>query len=354
MSLRFNPYHSHRWAEHVKVWSYHLDQRDEHSTRQVYYNRNALPKDLQRAHFTPLGTALMYAIGMDQKMAAEVRALRQAFPAVASLQPQIATDTNTLMGLFLSDAAELLRRSPYSGWLAEIGRVPYNDLSLSGYKNRDEWRSLLEERPTASKIHHLIQQYIRARLAQEFFTLQGAVTTYHLIKERGYNVVGKAIRENAEAIAWIISGLLSDVIAQAKSAGIRDTQGMTTDHSITGGKPSLRMFFEPTQAPRVFNNCPIAEAYLVTDRVLGGNGDGVGFAHDHMDFCKVCECHGQQSVMLYLPPFLKVLSYERVGTPISAGGDSCDFVSTLMVGNGMERIESARLTMQSPPEIKVF
>lgn len=259
------------------------------------------------------------------------------------------------MELFLSDAENLLRGTDFNYSFSELSGMVYRNLFETESEAEDKWKKHFHgENP---QIGDFIESYIHSRMIQEYWTLNGAVKAYHLMNEVGNERVKNAIEENAEAIAWNITGRLNKLM---ETADLKDAGGMDTDHVITRVlKPFwwLKLMVKPIEMRRVFHNCPIAEAYKKTDEFLEEKyGKKAGFYEGSMHFCRVCEKHAEQEINLRIPEFLHVLSYERAGDPISSGGDYCDFKvkikRDLSEKKGRARIEHAEFMSQNPPELK--
>jgi hypothetical protein len=327
MALNFDPRQSHRWAEHVHAWQDYLADGPPtyEKVMATYYLRDMLPKDENGRNYTPLMTSLMYGLGMDEKMETEVRAQRELFDIDLGMDIKILEDTDALMRLFLSDARELLKKTPYGLTAMDSDSPRYDDIVLGIPRGRELIDVFNMKNPDADS---LIRLYVVSRLAQEYWTLNGAAASYHLIGRYGREAFSEALRENAEKIAWEITGKLAGVIRTARQAGVRDMGGMETDHVLS----EAMLWRGPLtlEKHRVFHNCPIAGAYRKTDEVLGKKYGKTAFT-EGTDFCGVCEEHGQQAVELFAPVFVKLEG--REGKSISAGGGHCDFVSTTSFSN---------------------
>ncbi len=333
------------------------------------YEREYLPRDKHRNNYTPLMTALMYATGMDQKMQIE-EAMQHEIITVdyTSIDSLIKQDVSDLMSMFIDDAFKLMKGIGSKECLDNIvdniklpsGELDYSLLSFNNRQNPHEWADILATIPDRTNVDWLIESYVRGRLAQEYWTLNGAVTAYHLIiGEPGNDVVKAAVSTNAEAIAWRISAAIAEVM---KVAGLDDQAGMTSDHRIKDTKNLFtygNMLIKPTEVNKVFYNCPIAECYKVVDDILSQKyGKKAGFFKGSMYFCDVCDEHGKQAVEMFVPGFIDVQAHGRKGNPISSGGNYCNFSSIMTIdlvsGAGYDRINNAKKKAENPPPLVRF
>ncbi|NIO22625.1 MAG: hypothetical protein GTN38_01175 [Candidatus Aenigmarchaeota archaeon] len=346
MALHFPREHSHRWADHVLAWSEYLGDSPYDGERvfNACYERKELPKDEYRNNYTPLMTSLLYGLFMNEKMGMGTEFLRNLF-GDEPFETKIKEETNKMMEYFLSDAHELLKGTKYSSTAltstpGEVGNI------LNGFIDFDEGRkNVLRTRPTPKNVEDRIKMYILSRFAQEYFTLEGAVITYHHTIKYGRKRVGKAIRENSEALACMINRRLFDL---KKTAGFKSSGEMETDHVIKRNKWG-------NEIHTMFFNCPIYGAYKTVDEKLGEYyGEKAGLTEGGMDHCQICIDHGKQSVILFPPWFLNIDPRGRTGKPVSAGGNYCDFTSKVTLNPLKRKIRKIGLKrmLRNPPEIR--
>lgn len=335
-AYHFDPVQSHRWAEHVDAWlSYLADHRNGRSDSEVCEQRKKLPKDAFGSHYTPVRTALLYGLGMDQQMQLADEGQRRVVAVTgydfSEIDSRIEEDTNLLTELFIDDASRLAAHTGYKSRFDEIvNRTSGNYRNFSFSNEKGEWKTVLQK--DSSHAQELIDAYVRSRLAQEYWILHGAATAYHLMAHGpGPRAVTALVKGGSEKIARRITDRLITVM---EAAPICDKKGMTADHNIkTNGILSTLagLYLLPTEVYQIFYNCPIHESYSVTERVLADRyGKTTGIDNSNMPFCGVCAEHGEQLMRHFIPPFMHADSFLAKKRPTD-GGDQCDFSALVSV-----------------------
>jgi len=316
--MNFDPKNSHKWVKQVLSWKEYLaSNKKDKAVFDVCYRRKKVVLNGSEFVYTPLMTSLMYGVGMDKKMQKEgefQRGISKLWPDERHLYSM--GEAFELLDFFLVDSKELL--GEHSSCLED---AIWDGISFKD----DEWKKILQTKPTRDNIDDLIKIYVKSRFAQEFWTLYSASFAYHLSNLIGYERLDKIVEDDAVSVAKDINSSLVEVISVAN---LKDNKGMYTDHDITEVKNYLSMLkvFSSFESSRIFHNCPIAEAFKFADDYLESkHGKKAGFAEGKMSFCRICEKHGEQAVKTFIPKHLKVISHCRKGKPLSCGGDSCNF-----------------------------
>lgn len=359
-ALHFDLKHSHHWLSLVDTVARRLKEYYGHPSQRVLLKELMLGGPLHHSSSAPgLLTALRYWINMQHKMAFEVQVLCELLDlryeqAMVDLRAatmvyydKFRDDMRLLLSAYespsINQAMRAINQSPESLFFMRTWRQKLVALDESLKRARDRGAKTTVSSACDRAISDFLTCALEARLAQEYFTLMGALLTIEGIKREGFSSLVEKVANRSELAAfqlcWILfigmpalfatgSGLL------AKSHG---WSGMKCDHIISVDSPLSRISLgnaaydlrralvgRPLRVAMELMNCPIYDAYTKLSPIHDAAEHPAGI------FCILCEQHGALAYQARLPVFLRPVTC-TLSQRLSSGARSCKFDLELQV-----------------------